>query len=125
MQYSSASHNLTFIIFIIFLFTHGVQSYVTGVSTTQAGHWCSGFFHLYVTDCYGTVILDPGFKSCDFPDVLLWWNEAPSHYCVHAYPQTHPQRNRYQEVHDSNSCFGLYGGYEDWSFDPQDMKYCQ
>ncbi|CAG8683792.1 10166_t:CDS:1, partial [Gigaspora rosea] len=75
--------------------------------------------------CNGNVLRDPGFKSCDSKNMLYSWNEAPSLYCVHAYPQIHPQRNRYQEVYNSDSCFGIYGGEEDWSFDPQDMKYCQ
>ncbi|CAG8738007.1 44016_t:CDS:1, partial [Gigaspora margarita] len=99
--------------------------YFTAVSSKAPGCYCSGVFHIHVTDCNGNVLFDTGLKDCDFKKVIFSWYEAPSLYCVHVYPQLYPDRNRYQEVYNRDSCFGLCGDELSWSFDPQNMTYCQ
>ncbi|CAG8857044.1 26790_t:CDS:1, partial [Gigaspora margarita] len=47
--------------------------------------------------CNENVLRDPGLKECSIKKVLFSWDEVPSLYCVHAYPQIYSQRNRYQE----------------------------
>ncbi|POG75146.1 hypothetical protein GLOIN_2v1568992, partial [Rhizophagus irregularis DAOM 181602=DAOM 197198] len=64
---SSVSRNLIFIIFIIFLFDLRVQSYNTTIITNGDNcDPCVGIFHVYVTDCNGSVIRDAGKRSCSF-----------------------------------------------------------
>lgn len=60
----------------------------TGVSVI--GGYCSGIFHIYVTDCNGTVIRDKGLVDCTKKS-LFDWDDNPNLYCVHVYPQTHQE----------------------------------
>nr|AMJ52419.1 hypothetical protein [Rhizophagus clarus] len=131
MQYpSSISRNLMFIIFTIFLFNLRAQSYYTGILTTQNNCVdCDGQFHVYVTDCNGSVLRDAGIKDCGdvfhSSDVWFYWEQAPDLYCVHVYPQTHPPRNRYQQFYKTDSCMILGGNEENWHFDQTDMDNCR
>ncbi|GES84139.1 hypothetical protein GLOIN_2v1735201 [Rhizophagus clarus] len=131
MQYSSSiSRNLMFIIFTIFLFNLRAQSYYTGILSNQNNCVdCDGQFHVYVTDCNGSVLRDAGIKDCGDvfhgSDVWFYWEQAPDLYCVHVYPQTHPPRNRYQQFYKTDSCMILGGNEENWHFDQTDMDNCR
>ncbi|CAB4383160.1 unnamed protein product [Rhizophagus irregularis] len=124
---SSVSRNLIFIIFIIFLFDLRVQSYNTTIITNGDNcDPCVGIFHVYVTDCNGSVIRDAGKRSCSFfdPPVFFNWEDAPDLYCVHLYPQTHPPRNRYFGYRSTDSCMILAGDEETWHFEQRDVANC-
>jgi hypothetical protein len=84
-----------------------------------------GIFHIYVTDCHGKVIRDKGWITCTEKSMFDWY-QAPSLYCVHVYPQTHPKRNRYFVIQDSDSCFRLEGDEESWTYERvDDVSFCQ
>ncbi|RIA89498.1 hypothetical protein C1645_850873 [Glomus cerebriforme] len=111
MQYSIVSRNLIFIIFTFFVVAHMTQAY--NVSFIAGD--CYGIWHTYVTDCNGKVIHDVGFKPCDFIGHFFKWYDAPSVFCVHAYPQLFPKRNRYISYTNVNACLEVDGNEFDWS----------
>ncbi|CAG8536972.1 2842_t:CDS:2 [Diversispora eburnea] len=98
-------------IIFFFIFVLGIQAY----NTTLEGYFDS-ICHVYVTDCNRTVINDAGNKSCDDETVFIW-DQAPELYCVHVYPITEPDDNRYRQA-NGNSCFYVHGNLLDgWSID--------
>jgi hypothetical protein len=71
------------------------------------------------------VIRNKGWVSCAATSLFDWY-DAPSLYCVHVYPQTHPKRNRYFMIQDSDSCFSLYGDEEVWTYErTNDVDKCK
>uniref|UniRef100_A0A1D1YJV6 Defensin n=1 Tax=Anthurium amnicola TaxID=1678845 RepID=A0A1D1YJV6_9ARAE len=106
MQYSIVSRNLIFIIFTFFVSVHMTQA---AYNVSFLIGECYGNFHSYVTDCNGSVLFDEGFRDCSRGNYLFQWYDAPSLYCVHAYPQIEPKTNRYIQYTNVNACLEIEG----------------
>ncbi|RIB18391.1 hypothetical protein C2G38_2085758 [Gigaspora rosea] len=69
--------------------------------------------HLYVTDCNGHVLRDPGWKKC--ADNTWHWDEAPdSIYCLYAYHRTNAHDNKYCNA-TKTACFNVDGDITSWN----------
>ncbi|CAG8811907.1 30013_t:CDS:1, partial [Racocetra persica] len=62
--------------------------------------------HVYVTDCNGQVIRNAGWKDCG--DSTWDWDDAPDVYCIHIYPRTNSNDNKYCQGY-RDACFQVHG----------------
>ncbi|CAB4402809.1 unnamed protein product [Rhizophagus irregularis] len=102
MQHST----LTRFIIIFFIILHIAQAYRLTVILD--------FFsvcRVYVTDCNGKTLRNAGWKDCNQDD---WhWDEAPETYCLHIFPITDGDDNRWYQGY-KDDCIRVFGDLSEW-----------
>ncbi|PKY61562.1 hypothetical protein RhiirA4_486705 [Rhizophagus irregularis] len=103
MQHST----LTRFIIIFFIILHIAQAYKLTVDLSFVS-----ICRVYVTDCHGKTLRDAGWKDCD--SGYKWhWDEAPETYCLHIYPKTNGNDNRWCQGY-KDDCIIVNGDLVYW-----------